>query len=83
MKKRQSTIGKAIEKELKSQLREMNSKDENGKARHGLVDRCRVLDRALKWEAIQAKLGDAGFGGAFSDPDDSTEPEPNDESEEE
>lgn len=34
-----------------------------------LTDKCRVVDRALKLAAIEAKMDDPGFGSGFSDPE--------------
>lgn len=31
-----------------------------------LTDKCRVIDRALKLQAIEAKMDDPGFGTGFS-----------------
>lgn len=33
---------------------------------HSLTDKVKVIDRALKLAAIEAKLGDEGFGKAYA-----------------
>ena len=33
-----------------------------------LTDKCKVIDRGLKYAAIKAKLEDPGYGSGFSDP---------------
>jgi len=51
-------LSKAIEKLLDEVM------EEGSKAT--LTDKCKVVDRALKLEAIKAKLDDPGFGTGFS-----------------
>lgn len=58
-------IDDAVETELNALLYEVKKTGEDGKPAHSLTDRCKVLDRALKWQAIKAKLTDTGYGSGF------------------
>lgn len=57
----------AIDKAMKSLLKEVNTgQDEEGK-KYTLVDRMRIIDRVLKWEAIKTKMESSDWGSAFEE----------------
>lgn len=60
-----SKVDGKLSKAISSLLEEVMSKDFTGT----LTDKCKVVDRALKLEAIKAKLDDPGFGSGFSNPE--------------
>lgn len=73
-------VNKNLEKTINDLLKEVNEKEvgEGGKKgfKYSLTDRCKVIDRALKLEAIRMKADDSGYASAFdTDPDPDPEPE--------
>lgn len=67
-------INKKLEKAIQGLLTEVMSKTNAEK--YSLTDRMKVIDRALKLEAIRLKADDSGYGGAFgADAPDDDEPE--------
>lgn len=56
-------LKKAIDKMVKEVM--SGEKDDNGKPLYSLTDKCKVVDRALKLAAIEAKADDAGYGAGF------------------
>ncbi len=70
-------VSAALEKTIAGLLKEVNEKAEDDKGKmvfkHSLTDRCKVIDRALKLEAIKMKQDDSGYGAGFVD--DLTPPE--------
>lgn len=72
MPRRKDTNGKVnpkLTKAIESMLAEVMA-DGEGKKKVSLTDKCKVIDRALKLEAIRAKLDDAGYGTGFTQPGD-------------
>jgi hypothetical protein len=66
-KRAQHKANPAIDKMMKALLAEVKTgQDENGKA-YTLVDKMRVVDRVLKWEAIKTKMESSDWGSAFED----------------
>ena len=60
-----SKVSPALEKAIDKLMKEvMNS------AEASLTDKMKVIDRALKLEALKAKLTDSGFGSGFHDDED-------------
>lgn len=57
-----------VDPDLKKAIKQM-VKDVSGGANVSLTDKCKVIDRALKLAAIEAKLDDPGFGTGFKDND--------------
>ncbi len=68
-------VNKYLDKMITNLLKEVNSaKNDDGKAAYSLTEKMKVVDRALKLEAIKMKADDSGYGSGFGD-----EPEPEDE----
>lgn len=69
-------INKALEKVINDLLKEVNEKEEDDKGKkffkHSLTDRCKVIDRAIKLEALKMSQDDSGYGSGF---DEQQEPE--------
>ena len=61
-----SKVNAKLSGAIMSLLDEVMAKDFKG----SLTDKCKVVDRALKLEAIKAKMDDPGFGTGFSNDDD-------------
>lgn len=61
-KNKKSLVNPKLAKAIESMLDDVMSKDQKA----SLTDKCKVVDRALKLEAIKAKLDDPGFGTGFS-----------------
>ncbi len=64
-------VSKRLTKTIDDLLKEVGEKapDDSGKMvfKHSLTDRCKVLDRALKLEAIKLKQVDGDYGSGFND----------------
>lgn len=59
-------VSPALEKAISDMLKEVM--DKHGEV--SLTDKLKVIDRALKLEAVKAKFDDAAFGLAFEDKED-------------
>lgn len=57
-----SKVDPQLQQAIKGLLKEVMA----GDSKATLTDKCKVVDRALKLEAIKAKLDDPGFGTGFS-----------------
>lgn len=65
MSKKSNGVNADLEKFVQKLLQ-----DTMNDANASIVDKTRVLDRALKLEAIKAKFSDADWGAAFMNDDD-------------
>lgn len=64
-------VNKHLDKMITDLLKEVNSgKNEDGKPKYTLTDKCKVLDRAIKIEALRLKIDDSGYGSGFDEPED-------------
>lgn len=64
-------VNKQLEKIINDLLKEVNGdkKDTENKPLFSLTDKMKVIDRALKLEALKLSVDDSGYGSGF-------EPEP-------
>lgn len=63
-------VNAKLEKAIGDMLKEVmddKKKDAKGNPLYTLTDRCKVIDRALKLEAIKAKTVDGDYGSGFDD----------------
>ena len=71
MAKSAAKVSSHLERAIKDLLKEVSetTEDDKGKKvfKHSLTDRCKVIDRALKLEAIKMKADDSGYGTGFGD----------------
>lgn len=58
-------VSAALEDAIADEIKEVTKKDAEGKYLHPTIDRMRVIDKALKLEAIKAKLPDDDYGTGF------------------
>ena len=55
----------AIDRAMKAMLKEItDGKNEDGE-KYSLLDRMRLMDRVLKWEAIKTKMEGSDWGSEF------------------
>ena len=73
-KVRPERVNKALTDQIYAELREMKTRNSKGDFVHPLAERMKVIDRALKLEAIKQKADNPDFGTAFAD-----DPEEDDE----
>lgn len=73
-----SSLGEEMETFIKKLMKEVQKPQENlpAEERYSLTDKMKVLDRALKWEAIKQKADDdeGGFFNFGDDKDDDDAP---------
>lgn len=59
-------VNSKLEKMITDLLKEVNSgKNDDGTAKYSLTDKMKVVDRALKLEALKLKVDDSGYGSGF------------------
>ena len=68
MKKKKNIVNPEIETFINDMLSQIKTDDTAS-----LTDKMKVLDRALKWEAIKLKAQDDSFGSGFFQNDDDEE----------
>ena len=61
MSSKQSIINKELEKAIKDALKATSLQDTD------IKDRVSVINAAIKWEAVKAKMADDSFGSHFND----------------
>lgn len=63
-------VNPKLEKMINDLLKEVNGdkKGDDGKPIYSLTDKMKVVDRALKLEAIKMKADDSGYASAFDNP---------------
>lgn len=69
---KQQGINEVLETAVNKLLKEVmsNKKGEDGKPLYTLTDQMKVLDRAIKMEALKQKVQDSGYGSGFFQEDD-------------
>ena len=68
MKKKDKSINPVLEESINELLKQVMSDPTSS-----LIDKCRVLDRAINVEKLKAKLSDDEWGSGFIAPDDEEE----------
>lgn len=68
MKKKDKSINPVLEESIDKLLKQVMDDPASS-----LIDKCRVLDRAINVEKLKAKLNDDEWGSGFIAPDDEEE----------
>lgn len=74
--KKKPKVNPAVERAVAKMLREVMGPTPRGKKAATLIDKLRVLDRALKLESIKAKVTDDEDGAFFTQPADPPDDDP-------
>lgn len=61
---KQSSINKELERALKNALKDVTNDAEGA---YDVKDKMLVINAAIKWEAVKAKMADADYGSHFLD----------------
>lgn len=69
---KQSSINRDLEKALKNALKDITT-DTDGN--YDVKDKMLVINAAIKWEAVKAKMADADFGSHFLEDDNEPDPD--------
>lgn len=77
--KKKPKVNPAVERAVAKMLREVMATRKKGEEQVPLLDKLRVLDRALKLEAIKAKVQDDEDGAFFNQPQEEIEEERTDD----
>lgn len=70
MAAKSTTINKELEAAIKDALKKSKEKDANGLPNMDIKEQMLVINAAIKWEAVKAKMADADFGSHFLDEND-------------
>lgn len=64
-KSKGGTLNATLERALADELTEIMKKNGDGSFVHNALERCRIIDRCLKWESVKQKLENPEWGKEF------------------
>jgi hypothetical protein len=64
---KKSRVNADLDRHLKALLAEVMAKPKDDQEGASLTDKCKIIDRVLKWEQIKHHLQDGEWGSAFSE----------------